>query len=144
MGKWSIKETGWLRWTLSPQRLAACAFLPRLEREPPFSLGLLEALFARGGDLDRASLQIKSDPQVPRKQRCNKLSSELHISSLKCSWCGVTLLCTARSILFAAQTLPFQLPIKRRPKIILQIGVVESEQGKKTSKALSPLSFPPF
>lgn len=85
---------------------AGCILL-RLEREPPFSLGLLEAVFAWGGDLDRASLQIKSDPQVPRKQRCNKLSSELHISSLKCSWCGVTLLCTAPSILFAAQTLPF-------------------------------------
>ena len=107
MGKWSIKETEWLHWTLSPQQLAACAFLLRLERERPFNLGLLEAVFAWGGDLDRASLQIKSDPQVPRKQRCNKLSSELHISSLKCSWCGVTLPCTAPSILFAAQTLPF-------------------------------------
>lgn len=61
-----------------------CALLPRLEREPPFSLGLLEAVFAWGGeDLDRAPLQVKSDPQFPWKQRCNKLFSGVAYKFLK-------------------------------------------------------------
>lgn len=46
------------------------------------------------------------------------------------------------SILFAAQTLSFELPIKRRPKIIPQIGAVEFEQGEDFENPFS--SPPPF
>lgn len=35
------------------------------------------------GDLDGASLQIKSDPQAPWKQRCNKLFSRVAYKLLK-------------------------------------------------------------
>lgn len=59
----------------SPQWLAMYPFLLGLRREPLLSLGLLEAVLAQGGDLDGASLQIKSDPPAPWKQRCNKLFS---------------------------------------------------------------------
>lgn len=70
-------------WTLSPQPLVVYAFLLELRREPLFSMGLLEAALAQGGDLDKASLQIKSDPQAPWKQRCNKLFSRVAYKLLK-------------------------------------------------------------
>lgn len=48
----------------------------------------------QGGDLDGASLQIKSDPQVPQKQRCNKLFSGVAYKLLKTFpvWCNSPLL----------------------------------------------------
>lgn len=64
----------------------------------------------------------------PRSRGVISCSLELHISFLKRSQDGVTPLCSVHSILFAAQTLPFKLPIIRRPTIIPQIGAVELEQ----------------
>lgn len=75
-----FKETGELRWTPSPQRLAACAFL--LEREPPFSLGLLEAVFTEEEALTRLLDRLNLTCKFHRSRGVLSCSLELHVSSL--------------------------------------------------------------
>lgn len=106
-GEWMVTVEA-----LFPTAGAVCAFLPRLEREPQFSPGLLEAVYPEEeeetltGPLYRLNLICR----FPGSRGVISSSLELHISSLRRSRCGVTFLCTVHSILFAAQTLPFKLP----------------------------------
>lgn len=84
-----------------------------------------------------ASLQIRSDLQVPQERRCHKPLCGVAYKLLKTFPCGVAPLGLVHSILFVAQTLPFKLPITRRPTIIPQIGAVELEQGEDLESPLT-------
>lgn len=126
-------------WTLSPRPLAVYAFLLGLGREPLFSLGLLKAALAQEETLTGPLYRLNLIRRLPGSRGVISSSPELHISSLKRSRHDVTPLCVVHSILFAAQTLSLELPIKRRLKIISQIGT-----NWKIWKVLSPFSPPPF
>lgn len=125
-GNGALRREGWPLRTCSPWQLAVCIVC---WGDNHLNLGLLEAGFAvetLTGPLYRLNLIFR----FPGSQGVISCSLGLHISSLKRSQAGVTPLCSVHSILFAAQTLPFKLPIIRRPTIIPQIGVVELEQGE--------------
>lgn len=142
MGKWSTKESGWLQLdTLSPAAGLVYAFLLGLGREPLFSLGLLKAALAQEETLTGPFYRLNLIRRLPGSRGVISSSPELHISSLKRSRHDVTPLCVVHSILFAAPTLSLELPIKRRLKIISQIGAAELERGEDLE---SPFSPPPF
>lgn len=140
MGKWSIKQSGWLQLdTLSPVAGYVC-FSVGARKRTLFSLVLLKAALAQEETLTGPLYRLNLIRRLPGSRGVISSSPELHISSLKRSQHDVTPLCVVHSILFAAQTLSFELPIKRRPKIIPQIGAVELEQGEDLE---SPFSSPP-
>lgn len=128
--------------TLSPW-LAPCAVLLRWEENHGSAWVCMEAVSTQGGDLDGASLQIKSDLWVPRKQRCNKLFAGVVCKLLKMflAWCSSPLLHALNFI--CSPTLSFKPPIKRRPKIISKIGAVDLEQGEGLESPFSS-PHPPF
>lgn len=129
--------------TLSPAAGSVC-FSVGARKKATIQPGSTGGCIGARGDLYGASLQIKSDLQAPESRGVISSSPELHMSSLKCSRCDVTPLCVVHSILFAAQTLSFELPIKRRPKIIPQIGAVDLDQGEDLEIPFSSLPTPLF
>lgn len=72
-----------------PGRWLVC-FSVRTRKRTTVQPGSAEGCVGPRGDLDGASLQIKSDPQAPWKQRCNKLSSRVAYKLLKTfpAWCN--------------------------------------------------------
>lgn len=68
--------------SLPGRRLSVC-FSLRTRKRTTVQPGSAEGCVGPRGDLDRAFLQIKSDPQAPWKQRCNKLFSRVAYKLLK-------------------------------------------------------------